>query len=99
MRMCLIFGSVPFFVLQTIFPYVRPVIWPDSLLKQNVSNHLNHMKVNYDNRYIKIDRTTDRQTYLVLCNVWILIGRFFRYLESFPVHRDVIDHVNYIPYL
>lgn len=82
MRMCLIFGSVPFSVLQTIFPYVRPVIWLDSLLKQNVSHHYNHVKVNYDNRYIKSDRMTDRHTwFFVMFGFWLV--DFFGILNPF----------------
>lgn len=82
MRMCLIFGSVPFFILQTIFPYVRPVIWLDSLLKQNVSHHYNHVKVNYDNRYIKSDRMTDRHTwFFVMFGFWLV--DFFGILNPF----------------
>lgn len=82
MRMCLIFGSVPFFVLQTLFQYVRPVIWLDSLLKQNVSHHYNHVKVNYDNRYIKSDRMTDRHTwFFVMFGFWLV--DFFGILNPF----------------
>lgn len=84
MRMCLIFVSVPFSVLQRIFPCVYPAIWFDSLSKQNVSHHQNHVKVNYmyNNRYIKSDRTTDRQTDK---HTWLFVRFGFWLVDFFGI--------------
>lgn len=80
MRMCLIFVSVPFSVLQRIFPYVHPAIWLDSLLKQNVSHHQITWK--WTTIIDKSDRTTDRHTwFFVRFGFWLV--DFFGILNPF----------------